>query len=917
MASVRRWGAVRGAGVQVKETSPGEPIVASAMGVIAVLGKFERGLVSTGADPNYNLCTGREEFRQRMGGRLGGSDYAPDVCQDYWEMGEGAGAIVAVRLTDGTEKTAGLKLYDRRWGAGFYAPIGETDGQSQIKQPVATIAAHNAGKWAGGTRKFRGAVAAGGDFTATTITDATATWVVNEWAGATFAADEVAKTYKVLSNTATILTLETGNDLAADRVSAGASSLYFTVEQPTAADYTTDRSLRVRVGPPEANVTGFSLRVYLNDELVKTFPTLSMDPTSRYYAPTTINVASNIWVRFTDLNADVATLGDVRPAGFYGTARALSATKAEFNTAWIRSVSDANIKVADLRGYGKALAAGRYTFTWDLAGTSYVVTHVPYCRSGVQLTDLSDFAVGAAAQYHKTYSETLVPTLIVDHVGAVANAATIVIDCQPLEETFVQRGGYVLPKADSDPHVSYRVGSATQYDVTIESGSLVTAGGVANSAAVVTGTAAGVYTITVGVDDTILMNVDGRTSVTTVLTPGIGITAATIVGEINAAFDAVFGAGNLNPASVYTDAVGDTYVRFTGGTMDGGGASSSVAIETVAQDAYTILGLTVAATYGTAGTEFEVQWPQALSDGFDGGDPSTADYTGALSIGSGPLPMLEEEGLGFIKIAIPGVETTAIQQALAASAEALNYGCHLSIPAATVLEADVLVYVNDTLGRSDFAGVYFPTWVYVVDPDKPELEKLVPNCGMVLGRDAKYARDFGHYIRPAAGLDATLPRITRLPTTGTNGKDRKLNHEILNPAGINILRLKGGKYVVWGGRSVARSTNWIFFTQRAQMSHYEWTMRDSMDWTIFETNDKRLWKQLRSVLRVYFSAEFAKGAIRGKNVDDAVIIKADSENNTDASIDAGDMNVAIAPRLGNFVERAIFTMSRQGIYEAV
>lgn len=916
MASVRRWGAIRGAGVQVAEKSPGEPITPATTGVIAVLGKFERGLVSTGAAPQFNLCTGKEEFRQRMGGRLGGTDYAPEVCQDFWDLGAGAGAIVAVRLTDGTEKTASLKLYDRRWGAGFYAPIAQKDSQSQIKQPVATITAHNAGRWAGGTRKFRGAVAAGGDFGVATVTDATATWVVNEWAGASLVVDEVAKTYKVLSNTATVLTVETGNDIAADRVAAGASSLFFAVEQASAADYSLDKSLRVQVGPPEADITGFSLKVYLNDELMATFPSLSMDPTSRYYAPTQINVSSNIWIRFTDTNADVATQADVRPAGFYGQARALSATKAEFNTAWIRSVSDANIKVVDLRGYGKALAAGRYTFTWVLASNHYTVAHVPYSRAGVQLQDLPAFAVGAAAQYHKTYSQTLVPTLIVDHKAAIANLATIVIDCQPLEETFVQRGGYVLPKADTDPRLSYRVGSATQYDVTIEGGSLLTAGGIANAAASVTGTAAGPHTVVVATDDTVKMNVDGRTTVTVTLTPGVGILTTVIAAEINAAFDAVFGVGNLNPASVYVDALGATYLRLTGGTMDGGGKSSTITIEAVAHDAYTVLGLTAATTYGAEGTEFEVQWPQALSDGFDGGTPADADYTAALAVGNGPLKALEEEGLGFIKVVMPGKETTAVQKMLHATCEALNYGCHTSVPAATVLEADVLVYINSTIGRNDFSAVYWPSWVYVQDPDKPELERLIPNCGMVLGRDAKYARDLGHYIRPAAGLDATLPRITRLPTTGTNGKDRTLNHEILNPAGVNILRRKKGNYVVWGGRAIAKSTNWNFFTQRAQMSHYEWTMRDSMDWTIFETNDSKLWKQLLSVLKVFFAAEWAKGAIRGDTLDEAVIIKVDDENNTDATISAGDLNVEIAPKLGNYVERAIFTMNKQGIFES-
>jgi hypothetical protein len=285
-------------------------------------------------------------------------------------------------------------------------------------------------------------------------------------------------------------------------------------------------------------------------------------------------------------------------------------------------------------------------------------------------------------------------------------------------------------------------------------------------------------------------------------------------------------------------------------------------------------------------------------------------FSEALSSTDSPLVQMKDAGLGVIQIACPGVTATAVQKQGLACAEALNYMFHVAVPSTTTDEAAAVAFINDTIGRNDFGCSFFPSFVTVPDPDVDGSTKQIPITGMILGRDALYARNFGGYHRPAAGLDATLPRVVDLPT-----HDKRLNEELLNPAGLNVIKKKMGNFVIYGGRSISKSTGFQFRTHRLQMSHYEHTFLDSFEFVIFMLNNAETRAQLVSIFKSYFSQEFAKGVVVGSDLDDAVKIKIDDDNNPQISVAQGDLNAEISIRLVNFVERFIITIGKKGIFE--
>lgn len=319
---------------------------------------------------------------------------------------------------------------------------------------------------------------------------------------------------------------------------------------------------------------------------------------------------------------------------------------------------------------------------------------------------------------------------------------------------------------------------------------------------------------------------------------------------------------------------------------------------------------------GDVDEEFMVSAPMEMAGGEDGiAGMTDADYENqAWDTNSSPFNQLRGKNLGLVKMASPGVTSTAVQKAGLAYAEAKNHQYRYEVPSATLDEVAVDGYVNDTLGRSEFSVVSFPSYGYVADPEatEPGKLKLVSLTGMIHGREARIANDWLGYHKAGAGVDASLPSVLKLTT-----EDAILNEEYLNPKGINVIKKIKGKFVLWGDRTLWSDPLWKWKHQREQMSYYEQVLIESFDWIVFAINDPVTEKPALAALKAFFLPEFQKRALRGKSLDDAAIIKLDSEINTDATRAAGDMYAEINLALADTVERFIMKIGKQGLFESV
>lgn len=330
------------------------------------------------------------------------------------------------------------------------------------------------------------------------------------------------------------------------------------------------------------------------------------------------------------------------------------------------------------------------------------------------------------------------------------------------------------------------------------------------------------------------------------------------------------------------------------------------------QDTITVKSTSLMLDSAYLGASFRVVFKDELAGGYNGlADINDNDYINLLDSANSPFNNLFGMEKGLVKLAIPGVTSSAVQQAGQEYAEARNYQFRVEIPSNIVTEEGAEEYINDTIGRNDFSVTTFPSYIYVNHPTSSGL-KLVSATGSIHGREALMAKNYQGYHKAAAGVDVILSNCVKLPTG-----DKTLNEEILNRYGIGILKFKKGKCLVWGDRTISVDPTWKWKHQRETMSYYENDLREKFDWVIYSINDEGSDKLALAALKSYFRPEWKKRALRGNEFEDACQIKLDDEINTNATRGAGDKFSEIALRLADTTERFIITMSKMGIFDSV
>jgi hypothetical protein len=319
----------------------------------------------------------------------------------------------------------------------------------------------------------------------------------------------------------------------------------------------------------------------------------------------------------------------------------------------------------------------------------------------------------------------------------------------------------------------------------------------------------------------------------------------------------------------------------------------------------------------TTGDEFMVVGKVEMVGGRDGNSAVVdATYEAAWNPPTSPFNSIDNQNLGLVKLATPGITSTSVQKAGKNYAETKNQQYRYEIPSNILTEEAAVDYVNTTLGRSDYAVVAFPSQGYVPDPDpiaaQEGRQKLIPLTGAIHGREAAFARDYAGYHKAGAGITATLPRVQKLLTN-----DRALDEELLNPAGIAVIKKKGGNYVVWGDRTLSLNSNWKWKHQREAMSYYEHVLYENSDWIIFDINDPNSDADAVTALMAFFRPEWQKRALRGNQFTDSCKVKVDDELNTDEVRDAGDKIAEVSLRLADTVERFIIRIGKMGVFESV
>ncbi|MFE7113546.1 phage tail sheath family protein [Streptomyces sp. NPDC057575] len=223
--------------------------------------------------------------------------------------------------------------------------------------------------------------------------------------------------------------------------------------------------------------------------------------------------------------------------------------------------------------------------------------------------------------------------------------------------------------------------------------------------------------------------------------------------------------------------------------------------------------------------------------------------------------------------------------------------------------ADAVKEFVDTLAAPDtdeaaYTALYYP-WVNVQGVDG--IPRTVPPSGHLAGVWARTDAERGVFKAPA---NQNLRGVLDIPTLLTDDQNGELNAK-----GVNCLRVFPGRgLLVWGARTRSGSRDWRYLNVRRLVSFLSDSIQQSSTWAVFEPNDDRLWAALRHSVVSFLTDQWRQGALLGRTPDEAFYVICDGTNNTQTTIDAGQVvcDIGVAPvRPAEFVQFTVTQIAGQ------
>lgn len=902
----RVYGAIRGAGTQVREALPAPPIQDGPLGSSVIVGVFRRGRPLQVA----TLTGGLPEFSRRNGGLARYSE-APLAAQDFYRMAGGAGTLYTVRVTDGTEVQASRVLYDRD----VDTSIRRFTQAAKLPSAVMTVKADNGGRWGGRADYQAGRVNLTSAVTGSSTINLGISCLADQWEGATlrFPVEDTTYTATVVSNTAAgVFTVEGSfpTSISGSSTTSAPWELLL-ANNNEITDALEAVAVEVADGG-EVAASEFGVFAWVDGLQVKAWANLSLsDASEKHWYPAIAEDLDNYEVSPTDSFGGDPNNALHRPANF----------------AELPVVDGVNANVIELQTW-------RFRVTSPGGATPHVETMTvpdgcPECTITCTFSSGTAFAVTATIHTGETLTLgtgtvdtefdpgfTWLPAFTIGDIGSTSPSSgnTVVITVRPLPPNLAKKGGKLIAAASSaqgDIRAIWTIVSNTASTITVAPSVDLSTKITAPASPTVTGATAGDYSLS-GSETLIFTGVDAAT-----LTSSLGsgtFTAAEVADELND-LEATRTSGRDRPTYVF-EATTDNKVKITADVGGGTGAAVTIGSGTL----NSILGFTAGSITGTAGQIVRVQWRQELEGGYDGiAGLASSDYEDAWAIGTTDrLNVLLGENTGVLTVSMPGVTTPASQRAMIRWAHATNSIAYTEIPTSVTTEAAAIAWheTNLYIGEENvYTRSPFPSYARRPNPYGAGLY-LSPVSGAMLGQEARQALEAGGYHVAPAGVRASLSAIFRDLQSELTGK--VLDNELLNAYGLTEIRKAGGQIRVWGDRIAAGAYGRPFYHVRKTNSHVgRILLVNTIGLVFLPINDftfARAYQEIAELFAPWYRAGWFDD-LGGPAFTDQVAIKVDKTNNTAADRAAGNLNIAIGYGVVGTAERVVYTLGPNGLTE--
>lgn len=188
---------------------------------------------------------------------------------------------------------------------------------------------------------------------------------------------------------------------------------------------------------------------------------------------------------------------------------------------------------------------------------------------------------------------------------------------------------------------------------------------------------------------------------------------------------------------------------------------------------------------------------------------------------------------------------------------------------------------------STYAAMYHP-WIQAYDRScqKPS---FFPPSGAVAG---VYAR-----TDTARGVHKA-PANETISCTGLSVSYSKGEQDVLNPAGVNLIRAFPGQGIrIWGARTASSNATFKYVNIRRLFIYVEESIKANTNWVVFEPNDESLWNRVRATISSFLETLWRNGMLAGASAGESFFVDIGPSTMSQDDIQNGRLicNIGIAP----------------------
>ncbi len=251
---------------------------------------------------------------------------------------------------------------------------------------------------------------------------------------------------------------------------------------------------------------------------------------------------------------------------------------------------------------------------------------------------------------------------------------------------------------------------------------------------------------------------------------------------------------------------------------------------------------------------------------------------------SGIQAFLENDQVSML--AVPGITMPDVVVSLVAHCE--NLGSRfavLDMPQEYMKTKELLEYRE--MIDSTYAAMYHP-WIQCFDRSTQKAG-FFPPSGAMMGI---YARtDLARGVHKAPANETVM--CSDLSVNYNKGEQ-----DILNPAGVNLIRKLPGQGIrVWGARTAGSNSAFKYVNVRRLFIYVEESIRANTNWVVFEPNDTTLWTRVRITISSFLETLWRSGMLAGASPEESYFVEIGASTMTADDVRNGRLicNVGIAP----------------------